>query len=593
MMRPVTPMPLRRKRAHGIVRMPVVALLVLLSLLVCAAPALAETRAWLDRSRTVLGQPVVLNIESSKDIGQPDMTPLQRDFDVVDTSSSRQVEMVNGRINRSTLLAITLQPRRTGELTVPPLEFQGERTPPLGLRVADAPAAQPGSSNAYIETQVDDLTPYVQQTVGVTLRLFYAVPLVSGQLDMDPPKGTSLQRVGDDVQSTQEVNGRRYNVVERRFLLVPDRSGTLTLPAARFTGRAAGGGFFDSMLGMGQRSDLNAVGQSQTLHVQPQPDQARQPWLPVSDLRLRYATAPRDLTAGQASSFVVQATVRGATRTQLPDLPIPDVQGAQVFAEPATYEERFDGATPVVEVTRKYSLVPNGAGKLVLPGLKMDWWDVKADQARTAALPDMTLQVARGAGSFANATLPQAAPAQAAEDAPAPEARTQAIPMPDAGGDLSRGAGNARIWMLFAVLFALLWLLTLGWMLWRARTGQGPLSRIAPALGLPVAATGPRPTHGLPDLRKALDAGTLEEVAEVLRGMAAPPAADLDRLTEALADPAQRAAVDALRRARWADGDGPAARARLRDAFARGPQWKAQGAKAGDAQLPPLYPGGD
>jgi len=264
--------------------------LALVLLLASAAPALAATRAWLDRSRTAMGQPVVLNIESDQDIGQPDLAPLQRDFEVVDTSSSRRMEMVNGRVSRSIILAITLQPRRTGELSVPALDIQGQRTPILGLRVTEAPAAQPGNANAYIETVVDDLTPYVQQTVGVTLRLYYAVPLVSGQLDIDPPQGTSLQRVGDDVQSTREVNGRRYSVVERRFLLVPDRSGNLTLPAARFSGRGAGGGgLFDSMLGMGQRSDLSAVGQEQTLHVQAQPADAPQPWLPLADLRLRYA----------------------------------------------------------------------------------------------------------------------------------------------------------------------------------------------------------------------------------------------------------------------------------------------------------------
>ena len=575
-------------RGVAVLRTTAATLLALFLLLASATPALAATRAWLDRSRTAIGQPVVLSIESDQEIGQPDLTPLQQDFDVVDSSSSRQMEMVNGRISRSVTLAITLQPRRTGELSIPALDIQGQRTPVLGLRVTDAPAAQPGSSNVYIETDVDDLTPYVQQTVGVTLRLFYAVPLVSGQLDMDPPQGTSLQRVGDDVQSTREVNGRRYSVVERRFLLVPDRSGTLTLPAARFSGRGAGGagGFFDSMLGMGQRSELSAVGQVQTLHVQAQPDDAPQPWLPLADLRLRYATAPRTLKAGQASSFVVEATARGATRAQLPDLPTPSVDGAQVFAEPAEYTESFDGATPVVKVTRQYSLVPSGAGKLALPGLKMDWWDVKADQQRTVALPDLQLAVAAGSGNFANATLAAPAPA------PAPDA-TAADPMDTSvattGNAAASGLRDPRMWMLIACGFALLWLLTLGWMLLRPRrTAARPAARVAP--GLP-AAPEQRARYGLPDLRRALETGTLDDVGEVLVGMAPPPTRDLDAVAAKLADPAQRRAVDALRRARWADGDGTQARNALRAAFAAGPSWiGGRVPEAGQSPLPPLYP---
>ncbi|WP_093139659.1 BatD family protein [Pseudoxanthomonas sp. GM95] len=575
-------------RTVACLRATTTALLALLLLLASASPVLAATRAWLDRSRTAIGQPVVLSIESDQDIGQPDLSALKDDFDVIDTATSRQMQMVNGRVDRSVVLAITLQPRRTGELSIPALDIQGQRTPVLGLRVVDAPAAQPGNSNAYIETDVDDLTPYVQQTVGVTLRLFYAVPLVSGQLDIDPPQGTSLQRVGDDVQSTREVNGRRYSVVERRFLLVPDRSGDLVLPAARFNGRAAGGGgFFDSMLGMGQRSDLNASGQTQTLHVLAQPDNAPQPWLPLSDLRLRYASAPRGLKAGQASSFVVEATARGATRAQLPDLPMPTVDGAQVFAEPPQYTESFDGATPVVKVTRQYSLVPSGAGALSLPGLKMDWWDVKADQQRTAALPDMSLEVAAGSGNFANATLPEPAPANAPQTDPsaAPADTSVAASGESTGG----GLRDPRLWMLIALAFALLWVLTLGWFYLRPRAAasRAPV-RIAP--GLPEA-PGVRARHGLPDLRRALDTGTLDDVGQILVGMAPPPARDLDAVMGQLADPAQRRAVEALRRARWAEGDGAQARTLLREAFATGPTWiGARASSTQDTSLPPLYP---
>lgn len=579
---------MQARRGVAVLRTTAAALLALFLLLAGTAPALAATRAWLDRSRTAMGQPVVLSIESDQEIGQPDLTPLQQDFEVVDSSSSRQMEMVNGRISRSISLAITLQPRRTGELSIPALDIQGQRTPVLGLRVTDAPAAQPGSSNAYIETDVDDPTPYVQQTVGVTLRLFYAVPLVSGQLDLEPPQGTSLQRVGDDVQSTRQVNGRRYSVVERRFLLVPDRSGTLTLPAARFSGRGAGGGgFFDSMLGMGQRSELSALGQVQTLHVQAQPDSAPQPWLPLADLRLRYATAPRALKAGQASRFVVEATARGATRAQLPDLPTPSVDGAQVFAEPAEYTESFDGATPVVKVTRQYSMVPSGAGRLALAGLKMDWWDVKADRQRTAALPDLQLEAAAGSGNFANATLAAPAPA------PVPDA-TAADPMdtsvaPTGNAAAASGLRDPRLWMLIACGFALLWLLTLGWMLLRPRRTAARLAaRLAP--GLP-AAPEQRAGYGLPDLRRALESGTLDEVGEMLVGMAPPPTRDLDAVAAKLADPAQRRALDALRRARWADGDGTQARSALRAAFAGGPSWIGAAApQAGQGPLPPLYP---
>jgi hypothetical protein len=58
---------------------------------------------------------------------------------------------------------------------------------------------------------------------------------------------------------------------------------------------------------------------------------------------------------------------------------------------------------------------------------------------------------------------------------------------------------------------------------------------------------------------------------------------------ERLDDPSQRAAVEAMQRARWGDGDGAAARAAMRSAFAGGPRWRALATTAASS-LPPLYP---
>ncbi|HEY5970739.1 MAG TPA: protein BatD, partial [Pseudoxanthomonas sp.] len=101
----------------------------------------------------------------------------------------------------------------------------------------------------------------------------------------------------------------------------------------------------------------------------------------------------------------------------------------------------------------------------------------------------------------------------------------------------------------------------------------------------------PLPIQTLADLRRALDTGDLEEVGEVLRGMSTPPCADLDQLTARLDNAAQREAIEQLRRARWADGDGSAARAALREAFRNGPVWRVVEKPVKEA-LPPLYPAG-
>jgi hypothetical protein len=183
---------------------------------------------------------------------------------------------------------------------------------------------------------------------------------------------------------------------------------------------------------------------------------------------------------------------------------------------------------------------------------------VRAGVARTASLPALEIAVARGS----------AAPAVPAT--PAEERIDSAVAMP---------------WRWIALVFAVLWLATLGWALrGRAQRGSLPTQPSQPA---PQAA--PTSSRALQDV---LRAGDLAEVEQALCALTQPPQPSLEALARRIADPEQRAALARLQQARWGDGDPGAARATLRDAFARGPVWRSAGAPAdpADALLPPLYP---
>ena len=552
--------------------------LILLCLLVAWPFSLmAATRAWLEQPTVTLGQAVTLNVETDAVSATPDLTPLMRDFEVEGQSDSRSVGLVNGRVRSSTMFALTLRPRRAGTLAIPALQVGGERTAPLMLEVTATPTASAASNGlVFVETEIDDPSPYVQQSVGVTVRLYYATPLVSGQLDLDPPEGALLQRVGDIVQSSREIDGRRYSTAERRFLLVPERSGPLTLPGPRFSGRGAGG-WMDDLLG-GNSREVNITGSPRTLQVRAQPANAPQPWLPVRDLRLRYTAVPDQLRTGEAATLAIETTVIGATQAQLPELPVPSIPGAQVFAEPPQYDETFNGGTPQVKLTRRYSVVPSQPGSLSVPGVAMAWWDVRTGTAKRATLQDLAIPVVQGSGQAAH-----------------PPARDAAAPMAPAATDdgVMALSGDRRLpahlWPWLAAGFALLWLATLVWGLSRRPDGAN-VARSRGHVTDPARPTTSSATHTAADLKRVLDAGDLDDIEAVLCGMARPAAIDLDDLQRRLAMPAQRAAVDLLRRARWAGGDPAQARLALREAFRGGPQWQAGNVGVADEPLPPLYP---
>ena len=532
-------------------------------LAVIVLPVHAQTRAWLDRAQVGHGETATLNIQTDQSVSSIDYAPLQRQFDVGGQTVRRSYQRTNGRSTSSSLFAVGIRPRAPGVFSVPALRVGNTTTAPLQLTVV-APSVMPasGDADAFVETMVDAARPYVQQAVGVQVRLHYAVPLMSGQLEQDPPSGASLRQVGEDLTYQRQIDGRRYNVVERRFLLIPERSGALTIPGARFSGQGVGG-FFDDLFGDG-RQDLRTNGAPRVLSVQPPPANAPQPWLPLRSLALRYVSTPQSARAGEAATVTIEADADGASAAQMPELALAAPAGAQVFADPVQARDNFDGGRPQVQLTRKFSIVPGQAGTLRIPGPRIAWWDVRAGIARTASLPDIVLQVAPGT----NAANPAPVPVNPAAN----DAARDGLHLP-----FARGA--VRPWALAAVAFAFLWLATLWWGLHRTTPA---VEAQADAKPKPDAARSNKPA-----LAQALAKGDAEAISQALCAAANTP--DLDGVRTKLDDPAQQAAVDALQRARWGDGDIASAIAALRAAFKRGPRWKAAAAKAKEL-LPPLYP---
>ncbi|MGO4552548.1 BatD family protein [Lysobacter sp. 2RAF19] len=540
--------------------------LVLFALL--APCAHAQVRAWLDRDRIEAGETTTLNIAADSAQGGPDYAPLERDFILSGHSSQRSARAENGRITVSAQYSVLLQPRREGVITIPSLHIGTQTTPPLALTVAPlSRTPTKAGDDTFIESEIDDGDPWVQQAVGLKVRLYTAVPLVSGALEQSEPEGATLRKVGQDVQYTQEMGGRHYNVIERRFLVIGERSGRVVLPGARFRGQGVGG-FFDDLLGDGRRP-LAADAPDRVLQVRAIPATAPQPWLPLTDLRLRYVTLPHAARAGESATVQIEAVADGAVAAQMPELQLASNGAAQVFPAALQADESFTEARPRTTLSRTFSIVPTRAGALRIEPPRLEWWDVRAGVARTATLPPIDLNVAPGTGVNA-ATRP---------DAGAPVDVADATQTGDGRIAIPGIQGRVLPWAAAAAAFALLWLFTLLWFL-----GHHP--KHTPAPDAPDKPASPRP-----DLKRALADGDLGDIAETLCAAVQPPAADIDALRARIADTDQRAALDALQRARWAGGDPRAAREALRRAFARGVRVTATERTANLRDpLPPLYP---
>ncbi|MBL0228817.1 BatD family protein [Thermomonas sp.] len=538
----------------------------------CALPGLvtgvsAQTRAWLDRAQVTYGETVTLNIETSASVRQVDYRPLAAQFDIAGQTVRRSFGMVNGQSRAKSLFAVGIRPRGPGVITVPALRVGNASTSPLRLTVLPPTVQQAGGdAEAFVETEFDATQPYVQQAVGMAVRLHVAVPVLSGQLDQDQVEGASLEQVGADIQYQREIGGRRYSVVERRYLLVPERSGPLRVPGARFNGQAVGG-FFDNIFDDG-REPLAAAAPDQRLQVRPVPADAPQPWLPLRDLRLRYLQSPRDARVGEATMVELEAIADGARASQVPVPGLAETDQAQVFADPVQADEQFIEGRPRTTLRRRIAIVPLKPGALSLPGPRIEWWDAGQGVARTAMLPPLQLQVSPALDAPVGSGEVPRAPATAGET---PDPRASAVaPVRDRRG-----------WLLLAAV-ALAVIAAFTWWWSRARRASVRMAEVPGASPQPAAARSP-------SLAEALRQGELSAIARALSGEAGVRGDDLDGVRARLDDTAQREAIERLQAARWGDGDAAVALVALRGAFAQGPRWRMRG-RAPSSLLPPLYP---
>lgn len=546
------------------------ALLLLVLLVLATLPVSAQTRAWLDRAEITQGETVALNIATDQSVADIDYAPLRAQFDLGGQSVRRSFTLENGRARRISVFSVGLRPRAPGLASVPALRVGTANTAPLRLVVL-APTVQPASADAdvFVETSVDALQPYVQQAVGVTVRLNYAVPLLSGQLELEPPARANLQRVGEDITYERMLGGRRYSVVERRFLLIPERSGPLLLAGARLNG-ITGGGFsgprFDD-----DRQPLSAAAPETHLQVRPIPANAPQPWLPLHQLTLRYLQAPTQAFAGQAAEIELEMVADGATAGQVPALELGTVADAQVFADPPRVEVQFIDGRPRTVVRRRFSVVPARPGLLSLPGPRIRWWDAGSGSARIAALPPLQLQVAAG-------TVVSGAEATAGGD-PGASANGAGPVASTAASD----AAPARDWKRQVTWLLPLGLATLVFVLVVALAARRRRARTH--RGAPTSPTEAPP----PSLDVALRAGDVAGIRRALIAQAGLRSDDFDVLLARLDDPAQAAALRRMQAARWGGGDLSAALQAVRAAFAGGARWR-QTKQGAQSLLPPLYP---
>lgn len=434
---------------------------VCLASVLAAATALANVKATIDRDRIVEGETVTLILQTNdpEQSLQTDLSAVERDFLVLDQRTESQMSIVNGEQRANIRLVLALEPRRTGTLQIPPLQFPGARTAPLTITVEPAPELEAGElPPVFIEVEMEPENGpyYVLAQISLTVRIFYQQNLTEAAITPPAPEQASV-RLLDEVPYQSTRKDQRYRVLERRYAVFPERSGDLVIPPMTLSGRLierpADRLWQPSSRGRRVRVDSEPV----TIDVLPKPaEYAGEFWLPARRLTLSQQISDVDeLKVGEPVTRTVIVDAVGLEENMLEEPTWPDVPDVRIYPDQPQGISRDDGQWVLGHKEFRYAVVPEKAGELTLPEIRLDWWDTQNNQPRTAVIPEHRLVVAPS--SVAEQVQRMAGSVNGQESAVATVA----------GGD----DASALPWKIASLVLALAWLGTWAYY-WRRQQSE-------------------------------------------------------------------------------------------------------------------------
>jgi hypothetical protein len=473
--------------------------LALVATLLLALPASAQVELKLDRQRVVEGETVTLTFVTNdpRQSLEADFSALNADFEVIDRRTETQLSIVNGRQTAVVRLLLTVEPLRAGRLEIPAFDFSGARTAPATLEVAPAPKLAPGElPPVFIEV---DLIPeegpwYVHAQFGLVVRVFYPQNNLTEATISQPEPSPAAVRLLQETPYQAERGGQRYRVLERIYAVFPERSGELKIPPMELSGRLVERDSGSTWRPVDRGRRIRVTSDALALTIAPRPDAfTGADWLPARELKVAQQISATDtLRVGEPVTRTVLIDAVGLEENMLVEPAWPELPNARLYPDKPQGITRDDGHWVLGHKEFRYAVVPEQAGELVLPELRVEWWDTREHRQRSAVLPAHTVQVQP------SALVP---PAVAAPGSAAPVSAT---------GAAQSATPPARFWPGLAAGFAGLWLLTL-W-LWRRAV------RARPDPSAPESAAAANEGRLLEQLGRACEAGDRAAARRSLRG---------------------------------------------------------------------------
>ena len=366
-----------------------------------------EVEISLDRNEIARGETVTLTIRiyDQRQGMQLDLTPLTSQFDVLGTRTSSQIRSVNGAVEAWTDYIVTLFPLEEGELVIPALDINETTTAPIQVTVTnEGPRSNQSNEELYLEIETNKESVYVQEQLLFTVRLYYTINGIRNpqftELEMED---SVIQLIGSPNQYEKLIDGERYGVYEKRYVIFPQRSGPLEVPDILFRGEVTDGSSNFVFRNLNTRR-VTAFIEGITIDVLERPVsmQNNALWLPVSSLTLEesWSTDINNLKVGDSVVRTMTMTADGLDGAVLPPFSHTEIEGLNLYPDPAEIERTFVEGAIVGTRIETTTMVATESGNVEIPEISIPWWNINTNQLEATIIPATRVVIATVTGEI-------------------------------------------------------------------------------------------------------------------------------------------------------------------------------------------------
>ena len=424
-------------------------------------------RAEIDRDKIYLDESVNLILtmegESENVGGNPDLTGLRKDFDVLSESTQTNIRIENGVsvVIRNWIFGI--RPKRAGTIEIPAIAVGGAKSNSVQLEVEEFKGnVSEAGADLFLEFEAVPQNPYVQSQVILAVRLFTAVDISHGRLSDPVLNFATIEQLGQDRRYQSKRSGMNYDVIERRFALFPEQSGTHEIPSMEFSGVVSR---YNATTLQTEYARERISSEPVALRVRPKPSgYSGQTWLPTSELQLSDSWKGRlpDFEFGKPENRKLSIEALGLRAVQLSSPQFETDQSVRIYSNTPKLNTVQTAGTTVARRDEEFIIIPGRSDELTIPEFRVVWWDTDEDREKVAILPEISTTLA-SASTVASAA---AAADDSIDDVEMASAQSQVAP---AGGT------SSKIWMWISFGMLLMWSLTLaGWHFSRRKPASNP-----------------------------------------------------------------------------------------------------------------------